>query len=559
MSLVLGPVLRHVGETTASVWVQLDRAATVSVLGCAAPTFEVCGHHYAIVPVAGLEPDTRYPCQVQIDGERVWPPRVSPHPESFVRTRGPQSARRHRIIFGSCRYPKVVVPKQARQLGIDALDAYAARMSRQSPQEWPDALLLLGDQVYADKLTPQNRRRMAGRRDHHPDWPDDEIVGYDEYVGLYRDSWADPEVRWLMSCVPTAMIFDDHDVHDDWNTSQVWRHQMAQKPWWRERIRAALASYWVYQHLGNLPAEELAADPDYHRILDAQGDVWPLLVELADRADAEVDGSKGLRFSFRWDLGTSRFIMIDSRNGRILDDGRHLMLGDREFGWVEQQMADGAVDHLVIGTSLPWLLPHALGDVQAVNQIAANRPGWRGRLAETIRQGADLEHWQAFHDSFDRLTRLIGRAATGDPGERPPATVSVLSGDVHHTYAARVDLPGITGNRTDSGNGTDRGNGTDGAARVHQLTCSPVHNKLHWFIKPAFRLGWSRRLARLTGRLSDRAGVAPVPVRWEKLCGPLFGNMIATLELDDRQAAVSFEQPSTAASLTELARLKLTT
>ena len=336
-------------------------------------------------------------------------------------------------------------PEQARQLGIDALDAYAARMARRPPQEWPDALLLLGDQVYADELTPQNRRRIAGRRDRHPDWPDDEIVSYDEYVGLYRDSWADPEVRWLMSCVPTAMIFDDHDVHDDWNTSQAWRQQMAQKPWWRERIRSALASYWVYQHLGNLPAEELAADPDYRRILDAEGDTWPLLVELADRADAEVDGSKGLRFSFRWDLGTSRFIMIDSRNGRILDDGRHLMLGDREFGWVEEQMRDGAVDHLVLGTSLPWLLPHALGDLQAVNQIAANRPGWRGWLAEKIRQGADLEHWQAFHDSFDRLTRLIARVATGDPGERPPATVSVLSGDVHHSYAARVDLPGITG------------------------------------------------------------------------------------------------------------------
>jgi hypothetical protein len=58
MSIVLGPVLRHAGETTASVWVQLDQAATVSVLGCDAPTFEVCGHHYAIVPVTGLEPDT---------------------------------------------------------------------------------------------------------------------------------------------------------------------------------------------------------------------------------------------------------------------------------------------------------------------------------------------------------------------------------------------------------------------------------------------------------------------------------------------------------------------
>ena len=41
MSLVLGPVLRHVGDTTAAVWVQLDRPATVSVLGCSARTFEV--------------------------------------------------------------------------------------------------------------------------------------------------------------------------------------------------------------------------------------------------------------------------------------------------------------------------------------------------------------------------------------------------------------------------------------------------------------------------------------------------------------------------------------
>ena len=89
---------------------------------------------------------------------------------------------------------------------LDALDAFAVRTARRPREEWPDALLLLGDQVYADELTPQNRRRIAGRRGRHPDWPDDEIVGYDEYVGLYRDSWADPEVRWLMSCVPTAML-----------------------------------------------------------------------------------------------------------------------------------------------------------------------------------------------------------------------------------------------------------------------------------------------------------------------------------------------------------------
>jgi phosphodiesterase/alkaline phosphatase D-like protein len=545
--LVLGPVLRHVGETTASVWVQLDRAATVTVLGCSTRTFEVRGHHYALVPVTGLEPDTVHPYEVDVDGEVVWPPRVSPFPPSSLRTRGPASARHHRILFGSCRYVKVPptsAPKQAEQLGIDALDACAVETARLPREQWPDALVLLGDQVYADELTPQNRRRIAGRTDRPPEWPDDEIVGFDEYVGLYHDSWSDPEVRWLLSCVPTAMIFDDHDVRDDWNTSAAWRARMREKPWWRQRIRSALASYWLYQHLGNLSPDELAADPDYRAVTAADGDAWPLLEALADRADEEVDGSKGVRFSFRWDLGATRFIMIDSRNGRILDEGARLMLGEEEFRWVEEQVHDeaGRLDHLVLGTSLPWLLPHALGDLQSVNELAAAKPGWRGWLAETIREGADLEHWQAFRASFDRLTRLVTAAATGPDA---PATVSVLSGDVHHSYAARVDLPGPD-------DGPDRG-----AAAVHQLTCSPVHNTVEWVIRPGFRLGWSRTLARLTRWWAGRAGVPPVEVAWRKLAGPLFGNTIATLQLDGRRAVVTFAQPRSAGSVAEVTRLEL--
>jgi hypothetical protein len=101
--LLLGPVLRHVGETTASVWVQTDGPATVSVLGSGARTFEVGGNHYALVPVTGLQPDTSTPYEVLVDGERAWPPPVSPFPPSAVRTRGPASAGRVRILFGSCR------------------------------------------------------------------------------------------------------------------------------------------------------------------------------------------------------------------------------------------------------------------------------------------------------------------------------------------------------------------------------------------------------------------------------------------------------------------------
>jgi hypothetical protein len=390
--------------------------------------------------------------------------------------------------------------------------------------------------VYADELTPRHRRRIAARAERHPDWPDDEIVAFDEYVGLYRDSWSDPEIRWLMSTVPTAMIFDDHDVRDDWNTSATWRAAMHEKPWWRERIRSALASYWVYQHIGNLSPEELTADADHRKVVEHGGDAWPVLAELADRADAEVDGEKGARFSFRWDLGRTRLLMIDSRNGRILEGGQHLMLSESEFSWIERQAAaPGEVDHLLIATSVPWLLPHAIGDLETVNEIAAARPGRRGRLAENIRQAADLEHWPAFRSSFDRLTAMIGRAAASGV-----ATVTVLSGDVHHSYAARADLPG------------------DPPARVHQLTCSPVHNRIHWFVRPGFRLAWSRTARRLAERWALRAGAPPKPLSWQRLVGPLFGNTIATLDLRGRRAEAIFEQPRSSASLVERARLDLT-
>ena len=41
--LVLGPLLRYVGETDAVVWVETDEACEVEVLGHREPTFCVAG------------------------------------------------------------------------------------------------------------------------------------------------------------------------------------------------------------------------------------------------------------------------------------------------------------------------------------------------------------------------------------------------------------------------------------------------------------------------------------------------------------------------------------
>ena len=538
MPLLLGPVLRHVGTTTALIWVQTDEPAQIEILDCTASTFEVQGCHFALVVVEGLAPGSTTVYTVHVNGQLAWPEPDSTFPPSVIKTRSEDEPGRIRVVFGSCRYPKTGDETIDAKLGVDALDSYALRLPTVPVEEWPDAVILLGDQVYADELTPEARRHLAGHRRANGQRPPDEVVSFGEYERLYRHTWGDPEIRWILSTVPSAMIFDDHDIRDDWNTSAAWRAEMNQKPWWRDRIRAGLASYWVYQHLGNLSPDELGADEDYRTVLATDGDCWPHLAELADRADAEVDGEKGLRFSYRWDIGRSRFIMIDSRNSRILDGGDRKMLGDREFAWLEAQVDDGLadVDHLILGTSLPWLLPPAIGDVQTINELAADRPGLRGRLAEQLRQAADLEHWPAFSASFLRLSRMITRVAARPDG---PATVTVLSGDVHHSYAARADI-GPT------------------HARVHQLVCSPVHNYVPTFVKPVFLLGWSPRVARLTRRLARRRGAPELPMTWRNLSGPLFGNTIATLIVRGRSANALFEQPRADGDLVEAADIPLT-
>jgi phosphodiesterase/alkaline phosphatase D-like protein len=546
VTLLLGPALRHVSDTTALIWAQTAQASTVEVLGCPAATFEVQGHHFALVTVTGLTPDSVTEYEVRVDGEVVWPLPGSPFPHSVIRTRGPESKHHLRAIFGSCRYPKTDDEKVDAKLGQDALDSYADRLAEKPVDDWPDALILLGDQLYADELTPDTRQRVAGRRtrlNKQGRRPPDEVVSFAEYERLYRHSWGDPEIRWLMSTVPTAMIFDDHDIRDDWNTSEAWRAEVNAKPWWRDRIHAGLASYWVYQHLGNLGPDELAGNEDYQRLLSIEGDAWPFLVGLADRADCEVGSNKGVRFSYRWDLGRSRLIMIDSRNGRILDSGQRMMIGDREFEWLEANAGEHVeeIDHLMLASSLPWLLPPVIGDLQSVNERTADLPGWRGRLGEKVRRAGDFEHWPAFIESFLRLTALIAQIADHPGG---PSTVSVLSGDVHHSYAARAEVTAPQSRRPVR-------------AAVHQLVCSPVHNYVPAFVKPAFRLGWSAHVARLTGRWAHRHGVPPLDVTWTNTCGPLFGNTIATLEIDGRHAEVYFEQPRGQAELTEVGRVTL--
>ena len=221
--LLLGPLLRHVDPVSATIWVETDRPCTVSVLGRETPTFCVEGHHYALVVVEDLAPGSSTPYEVHLDGVQVWPPAHSSFPPSRIRTIGRPGPLR--IAFGSCRYATPSTVDVRDGIPPDALDSYARRHLAQPEEHWPDALVLLGDQVYADEVTPATRSWLALRRDLDVP-PGAQAADFEEYTRLYAESWGDPQVRWLLSTVPSSMVFDDHEMIDDWNTSAAWRAEV---------------------------------------------------------------------------------------------------------------------------------------------------------------------------------------------------------------------------------------------------------------------------------------------------------------------------------------------
>ncbi|MFD4420595.1 alkaline phosphatase D family protein [Agromyces sp. NPDC058484] len=509
--LVLGPMLRHVDETSASVWVETRAGCRVSVSAGGrswqARTFVAHGHHYALVEVDGLEPGSTQPYEVEIDGASVWPEPDSAYPPSAISTLMPR--RPLRMAFGSCRTSVAHDRSGNRTHGVDSLRAFALAVAAGRDIR-PDLLLFLGDQVYADSTTSQMQEFIRSRRDIH-EGPGTELKDFEEYAHLYQLAWSDEANRWLLSCVPTAMIVDDHDIRDDWNASLDWKRRMEATSWWQGRIVAGLASYWVYQHLGNLSPAERAADPLWRRIGEYDGaeelDLTDPLDEFADRADKEPASH---RWSYCRDFGDVRLIVVDSRAARDLTPSARGLLDAQELAWFDDQM-HGGFRHVLVACSLPFLLPIGLHHVEAWDEAIAQ--GARGRpaawLGERLRQAVDLEHWAAFQNSFQAVARMAMEVADGERGPSP-LTVTFLSGDVHFSYLAEVQR--------------------DGGARILQAVCSPVRNPLPRFIR-WFAVATSYGVATPLGAAAARSVKVPdPPFRWNTVKGPWFDNNLALLQ-----------------------------
>lgn len=109
--------------------------------------------------------------------------------------------------------------------------------------------------------------------------------------------------------------------------------------------------------------------------------------------------------------------------------------------------------------------------------------------------------------------------AAGQRGA-PPASVLILSGDVHHSYVAPLRYPDL---------------GAD-ASPVVQIVSSPLRNAVPAKVQRGFRFAASGTASLLGRVLAGSARLPPAPVSWRLRTGPFTGNGVGVLRLTGRSA-----------------------
>src|SRR5699024_10535396 len=101
--ILVGPLLRYVDATEATVWVEVSAPCRVTIRAgdkeITEPSWGVFGHHFAVLHLRELREGTETPYEIQLDGQTAWPP--DPDRPSVIRT--PRDDDTVRLAFGSCR------------------------------------------------------------------------------------------------------------------------------------------------------------------------------------------------------------------------------------------------------------------------------------------------------------------------------------------------------------------------------------------------------------------------------------------------------------------------
>ncbi|MGY3569516.1 alkaline phosphatase D family protein [Vibrio paucivorans] len=242
-------------------------------------------------------------------------------------------------------------------------------------------------------------------------------------------------VQRLMAHVPTYMVFDDHDVTDDWNLTIGWEKAAYGNPFAHRIIGNGLMSYWLCQGWGNEP------DNFNQEFLDL---AYNSITTLEPKAQDDFVQHLYKFEQWHYTIHTSpKVVVLDTRTRRWRSESK-MNKPSGLMDWealIEFQQELMHQDKVIVVSAAPMF---------GVKFIEALQRGmtWAGQPLLI-----DAENWMAHPGSANTLLSIFTHTKT-------PTNFVILSGDVHYSFAYDIKLRF----RRNSPN-------------IYQITCSGFKNQ----------------------------------------------------------------------------------
>lgn len=237
---------------------------------------------------------------------------------------------------------------------------------------------------------------------------DEEQVAIEEFqAGL-------SSVRRALAHTPTYMIFDDHDITDDWNLSVGWEEAAYGHPFSKRIIGNALIGYWLCQGWGNNPKafdeiyESNKASFEHNKQLD-QDELIDTLIAFRDW-DYTIDTSPAM-------------IVIDTRTNRWRSENSL----SAPSGLMDWEALSDLQQKLIHHDTVILVSPAPIFGVKLIETVQ--------RVFSYFGQAltVDAENWMAHNGSANVILNIFRHPKT-------PKHFIILSGDVHYSFNFDVSL-----------------------------------------------------------------------------------------------------------------------
>lgn len=114
-------------------------------------------------------------------------------------------------------------------------------------------------------------------------------------------------IRRLLANIPAYMMFDDHDITDDWNLSYMWKESVRNSSLGSHVIANGLAAYWAFQGWGNAP--ESFDD----------GFIWIMKTYFNSLSLGKIDANREEWKETLWNFDSWHFVAPTIPNALFLD------------------------------------------------------------------------------------------------------------------------------------------------------------------------------------------------------------------------------------------------